>query len=88
MVFNVGGIYAWYRSNVAFHVQNEYLPRGSDLLRDMIQSCHQRGIRFIARFDFSKAEDSVYLQKPQWFVRKEGVSRILSVPLGREPGLC
>lgn len=72
MVFNVGGIYAWYRSNVAFHVQNEYLPRGSDLLRDMIQSCHQRGIRFIARFDFSKAEDSVYLQKPQWFVRKEG----------------
>ena len=23
----------------------------------------------IARFDFSKADDSVYLQKPQWFVR-------------------
>ncbi|MFS0870873.1 family 10 glycosylhydrolase [Paenibacillus xylanilyticus] len=72
MVFNVGGIYAWYRSDVAFHVHNEYLPRGSDLLRDMIRSCHQRGIRFIARFDFSKAEDSVYLQKPQWFVRREG----------------
>ncbi|MEO2215115.1 alpha-amylase family protein [Paenibacillus amylolyticus] len=72
MVFNTGGIYAWYSSQVKFHVHNDYLPRNSDLLRELIDSCHQRGIRFIARFDFSKAEDSVYLQRPQWFARREG----------------
>ncbi|UPK44933.1 alpha-amylase family protein [Paenibacillus pabuli] len=72
MVFNTGGIYAWYPSGVKYHVHNEYLPQDSDLLRDMINCCHQRGIRFIARFDFSKAEDSVYLQRPQWFARREG----------------
>ena len=57
MVFNTGGIYAWYSSQVKFHVHNDYLPHDSDLLRELIDSCHQRGIRFIARFDFSKAED-------------------------------
>ncbi|WFR62770.1 hypothetical protein P9222_32460 [Paenibacillus amylolyticus] len=71
MVFNTGGIYAWYSSQVKFHVHNEYLPQDRDLLRELIDSCHQRGIRFIARFDFSKAEDAVYLQRPQWFARKE-----------------
>ncbi|GIQ67218.1 hypothetical protein DUZ99_17615 [Xylanibacillus composti] len=69
VVFNVGGIYAWYPTEVPFHKQNEYLPADRDLLRDVIDACHKRGIRFIARFDFSKAEDAVYQQRPQWFVR-------------------
>lgn len=69
IVFNVGGIYAWYPTAVPFHTQNEYLPSDSDMLLEVIEACHERNIRFIARFDFSKAEDSVYLQQPQWFVR-------------------
>ncbi len=70
MVFNVGGIYAWYASQVPHHHVNEYLPTEFDLLQAVIEACHRRNIRFVARFDFSKAEDLVYLQKPQWFVRK------------------
>lgn len=68
MVFNVGGIYAWYHTDVAFHTENEFLAAG-DLLHEVIEACHERDIRFIARFDFSKAEDRIYLQRPQWFVR-------------------
>ncbi|SDD89819.1 Hypothetical glycosyl hydrolase 6 [Paenibacillus sp. UNCCL117] len=72
IVFNVGGIYAWYPSKVPFHTVNGHLPPHTDLLDNVIKACHEEGIRFIARFDFSKAEDSVYLRRPEWFVRKEG----------------
>lgn len=72
MVFNTGGIYAWYDTQVPFHNVNGYLPQGRDLLAELITACHQQDLRFIARFDFSKAEDHVYLRRPEWFVRKEG----------------
>ncbi|NHN28910.1 alpha-amylase family protein [Paenibacillus agricola] len=68
--FNVAGIYAWYPSKVPYHTINEYLPQNFDLLQEVIAACHKQGIRFIARFDFSKTEDTFYLQKPQWFIRQ------------------
>lgn len=70
LVFNTGGIYAWYRTEVPHHTVNPFLPDGSDLLEEVILECHKRGIRFIARFDFSKADDSIYLRRPEWFVRQ------------------
>lgn len=71
VVFNVGGIYAWYPTEVQNHTLNDYLPTGQDLLASMIDALHKRKMRFIARFDFSKAEDSIYLKNPQWFVRDQ-----------------
>ncbi|MCL6457222.1 MAG: hypothetical protein K6T85_04370 [Gorillibacterium sp.] len=72
LVFNVGGIYAWYDTQLPYHHKNEFLP-DYDLLGAVIEACHHEGLRFIARFDFSKAEDQVYLRKPQWFVcNREG----------------
>lgn len=68
-VINVGGIYAWYHSKVPFHHVNEFLPETRDLLREMIDSFHKRNIRFVARFDFSIAEDKAYLHHPEWFSR-------------------
>ncbi len=69
VVMNVGGIYAWYPSKIRYHHINEYLPEGRDLLEELTQAFHRRGIRFIARFDFSIAEDTVYLEHPEWFAR-------------------
>lgn len=70
VVMNVGGIYAWYRSRVPFHHINEYLPDDSrDLLRELIEAFHKENIRFVARFDFSIAEDKTYLNHPEWFSR-------------------
>ncbi|MGF7050589.1 hypothetical protein J2T13_005139 [Paenibacillus sp. DS2015] len=70
LVFNVGGIYAWYPSKVDGHKVNEYLPHDFDLLKEVITACHEQNIRFIARLDFSKTDDVVFLRKPQWFVRQ------------------
>ncbi|WP_284641548.1 alpha-amylase family protein [Paenibacillus silviterrae] len=70
IVFNVGGIYAWYPTKVPYHTVNEHLPASFDLLRAVIEECHKRDIRFIARLDFSKAEDSAYLSRPEWFARQ------------------
>ncbi len=69
VVMNVGGIYAWYPSKVPYHHINEFLPKGTDLLRDLIDEFHARDIRFVARFDFSITDDVTYLEKPQWFAR-------------------
>jgi hypothetical protein len=70
IVFNAGGIYAWYPSKVQHHMINEYLPQSFDLLKEVIEECHKQDIRFIARVDFSKADDSIYLQRPEWFARQ------------------
>lgn len=71
LVFNVGGIYAWYPSQVPFHTVNPLL-KGRDLVGEVVEACHKAGILFIARFDFSKAEDATYFQRPEWFIRLEG----------------
>ncbi len=69
IVFNVGGIYAWYNTKVPYHNQNPFLPENFDLLKEVIDQCHRRNLKFIARFDFSKATDAVYAHQPSWFVR-------------------
>jgi len=69
LVINVGGIYAWYQSKVKYHHINEYLPKDFDLLKEILDECHKREINVIARFDFSKTDDYVFQEKPQWFVR-------------------
>ncbi len=71
LVFNVGGIYAWYPTEVSCHTRNPLLQNDYDLVGEVIKQCHKNGIRFIARFDFSKAEDKTYYQKPEWFIRQE-----------------
>ncbi|WP_274653114.1 alpha-amylase family protein [Paenibacillus humicola] len=84
VVFNAGGIYAWYPTRVAYHTANEYLPQNVDLLREVIRSCHRQQLRFIARFDFSKAADTIYLHRPQWFARDgEGQPHIIGA---KRPG--
>lgn len=69
LVMNVGGIYAWYPTRVPYHTVNPHLPAQGDLLARMIDACHRRGIRLVARYDFSKASDAVYQRRPQWFSR-------------------
>lgn len=71
VVMNAGGIYAWYQSEVPYHHINEYLPKDRDLLAELIEEFHKKNIKFVARFDFSITDDTTFLQKPQWFARKQ-----------------
>lgn len=69
VVLNVGGISAWYPTQVPFHHANEYTKPGQDFLREALDAFHSRNIRVVARFDFALAEDYIYYQNPQWFCR-------------------
>ncbi len=76
LVINVGGIYAWYPSKVKYHHINEYLPSDYDLLACLIEECHRYGVKLIARFDFSKTDDYVSQERPDWFIRRPDGSRV------------
>ena len=70
LLFNAGGVYAWYPSEVPYHTLNPYL-NNRDPLGEVVELCNKKGIRIVVRFDFSKAEDKTYYHKPEWFVRDE-----------------
>lgn len=64
VVFNVGGIRAMYPTNLPFHFRSPYLK--GDLVGEVIRKCHEKGIKFIARFDMSKVNESIAAKKPEW----------------------
>jgi len=65
LLFNVGGIVANYDTRLPFHYRNPYCT-DPDLIEKVISSCKERGIRFIARFDFSKIFESIAKDHPDW----------------------
>lgn len=80
VVFNAGGIYAWYPTSVPFHFINPFME-GRDLLGEAVEAAHEYGMKFIARVDFSKADDSAYHQHPEWFVKDpQGQPRAIGEP--------
>lgn len=68
VVFNAGGIYAFYPTQVPHHFPNPYLE-GRDLLGESVEAAHRHGLKYIARVDFSKADDSIFHQRPEWFAK-------------------
>jgi hypothetical protein len=69
LMMNAGGIFAFYPTKLQYQYKTPYLQ--SDLLGEVVEKTHKAGMRFIARFDFSKAHESIYQQKPEWFFRTE-----------------
>ena len=69
--FNVGGIWAWYPTELPLQAINPYLK--SDVFGEMIESCRAENLNFIGRFDLSKATQKAYDAHPDWFcVTKDG----------------
>ena len=52
VTLNAGGILASYESKLPYHTVSKYLTGSS--LKEIVDACHKRGIRVIARMDFSK----------------------------------
>lgn len=63
-MINVAGIIASYPTDLPFHYQSPYLT--GDSLEQIIAACHERGIRIIARTDFSKVRRPLYEEHPEW----------------------
>ncbi|WP_248930669.1 family 10 glycosylhydrolase [Paenibacillus hamazuiensis] len=67
LLFNVGGIVANYPSALEFHYVNPNLK--DDFAGKVIQRVHEKGMKFIARFDFSRLNEKCALPNPDWLYR-------------------
>jgi hypothetical protein len=82
---NAGGVSAWYPTKVPFHEMNEHIPEGRDILQEVLEACHEKGIKVYARTGWSLVEEGIYHQKPHWIVRMPDGS---PVAIGNDrPGL-
>jgi len=78
-LLNTGGIVSFYPSQLPYQHPSPWLAERSsgDLIGDAVSAAHERGVRVISRFDFSKLHDNVYEQHPDWFfLRKDGRPQI------------
>jgi hypothetical protein len=67
-LINAGGIMAFHPSDLPFQTRNPLLAErpGGDLLGDAITAAHARGIRLMARMDFSKVPRALADEHPEW----------------------
>ncbi|PSN59468.1 hypothetical protein BS50DRAFT_626746 [Corynespora cassiicola Philippines] len=74
-LIGVGGILANYETDLEFHTRNPYLRtrESGDLVGDALQAAKSRGIKLLARMDFSKVQAEVADEHPEWlFVSPTG----------------
>jgi hypothetical protein len=70
LLMALGGISAFYPSKVQYHYVSPYIPKGHDTFGEVLKLAHERGIRVIGRFDFSKTHKNAYDAHPEWFFKK------------------
>lgn len=64
VLLNVGGIVANYPTELEYHYRNPFMQ--GDFVGEMTEALHAAGIRVMARFDFSKVNEAIARQKPEW----------------------
>lgn len=72
---NGGGILSFYPTDLPFQTRNPHLAEraSGDLLGDAVAAAHRRGLRLLARMDFSKVSLAIAEQHPEWcFVAPDG----------------
>src|SRR4028119_464275 len=71
VLINVGGIVANYPTKLPYQYRNPFMK--GDLVGDLINGLHSKGIKVIGRFDFSKINETLAVKKPEWlYVSTEG----------------
>ncbi|MES2796876.1 MAG: family 10 glycosylhydrolase, partial [Bacteroidota bacterium] len=76
LIINAGGIMAFYPSKLESHYINPYMRPA--VLADIIKKCHQNKIKVIVRFDFSRADRSIFDKHPNWFYISEKGERMVN----------
>jgi hypothetical protein len=77
VLMGMGGICAYYPTQVEFHYPSPYLPAGRDMFGDFLREAHARRIRVVGRYDLSKTPKPVYDAHPEWFFRKADGSPVI-----------
>lgn len=78
-LINTGGIVSFFPTELPFQTRNPFLPDrpSGDLTGDAVAAAHARGIRVLARMDFSKVSSRIAAEHPDWlFVSPEGRPQI------------
>ncbi len=65
LLFNAGGILAWYPTRIKYHRINPLLT--GDLLGAVLERAHAAGVRVIGRLDLSKCPQPALDERPEWF---------------------
>ena len=66
LLYNIGGIYAFYPTRLELHAINPHMK--GDALGDAIEAAHSEGLALVGRYDMSKATRLGYEAHPDWFV--------------------
>jgi hypothetical protein len=69
LLYNIGGIYAFYPTKLPLQAINPYMK--GDALGDAVEAAHAEGLSLVGRFDMSKATRIAYEAHPEWFVHNE-----------------
>lgn len=76
---NGGGILSFYPTDLPFQTRNPFLDDrpGGDLLGDAVEAAHARGLRLLARMDFSKISRAIADAHPEWcFIGPDGQRQV------------
>lgn len=67
-LLSVGGIISQYPSRLPFQTVNPWLARrpSGDLVGDAVAAAARRGVRMLARMDFSKIATAIATEHPEW----------------------
>ncbi len=76
LVINGGGIVDFFQNTLPLANVNEYMGE-RDLLAEVVQACHDNGIKVIARVDFRGVHKNRYEQHPDWFAENENGDPII-----------
>lgn len=76
LIINAGGIMAFYPTKLKNQYINPFMQE--EMLKDVITQCHERDIRVIVRFDFSRAHRSIFEAHPDWFYISPKGDRIIN----------
>jgi hypothetical protein len=85
---NGGGILSFYPTKLEHQTRNPYLDRrpSGDLFGDAVEAGHRRGIRVMARMDFSKVGEGVAERHPDWlFIDPQGNRQSMAGQVSVDP---
>jgi hypothetical protein len=72
VLVNAAGISASYETELPYHTRNPYLIK-PQILGNLVDELHNRGLKVLARTDFSKVPEKIGEEYPEWLYRsKEG----------------
>lgn len=78
VVINVADSVVWYDTDIKYLKVNPYLPKGRDLLAELLEQFHKLNIKVFARIAFMGFEEATYYQKPEWVKRDVNQAPVLS----------